>query len=66
MSSTCTQAANAAMQMSQGTKDIVTELGQRVKIVSNRMISIGDALNSITQVQTVFESLSDRVTYSSC
>ena len=72
VSSTCTQAANAAMQLSQGTKDIVTELGQRVKIVSNRMISIGDALNerasyddvarSITQVQTVLESLSDRVT----
>ena len=51
--------------------NIVTELGQRVKIVSNRMTSIGDALNerasyddvarSITQVQTVFESLSDRV-----
>ena len=72
VSSTCTQAANAAMQLSQGTKDIVTELGQRVKIVADRMISIGDALNerasyddvarSTTQVQTVFESLSDRVT----
>ena len=72
VSSTCTQAANAAMQLSQGTKDIVTELGQRVKIVADRMASIGDALNerasyddvarSITQVQTVFESLSDRLT----
>ena len=72
VSSTCTQAANAAMQLSQGTKDIVTELGQRVKIVADRMTSIGDALNerasyddvarSITQVQTVFESLSDRLT----
>ena len=72
LSSTCTQAANAAMQLSQGTKDIVTELGQRVKIVADRMTSIGDALNerasyddvarSITQVQTVFESLSDRLT----
>ena len=72
VSSTCTQAANAAMQLSQGTKDIVTELGQRVKIVADRMTSVGDALNerasyddvarSITQVQTVFESLSDRLT----
>ena len=60
------------MQLSHGTKDIVTELGQRVKIVADRMISVGDALNerasyddvarSITQVQTVFESLSDRLT----
>ena len=40
VSSTC-----AAMQLSQGTKDIVAELGQRVKIVADRMISIGDALN---------------------
>ena len=29
VSSTCTQAANVSMQLSQGTKDIVTELGQR-------------------------------------
>ena len=60
-----------SMQLSQGAKDVVTELGQRVKIVSDRMASLGDALNerasyddvarSIIQVQTVFESLSDRV-----
>ena len=72
VNSACTQAANVSMQLSQGTKDIVTELGQRVKIISDHMGSLGDALNerasyddvarSIIQVQTVFESLSDRVT----
>ena len=71
VNNTCTQAANVSMQLSQGAKDVVTELGQRVKIVSDRMASLGDALNerasyddvarSIIQVQTVFESLSDRV-----
>ena len=59
------------MQLSQGARDVVTELGQRVKIISDRTTSLGDALNerasyddvarSIVQVQTVFESLSDRV-----
>ena len=71
VNSACTKAANVSMQLSQGTKDIVPELGQRVKIVSDRIASLGDALNerasyddvarSIIQVQTVFESLSDRV-----
>ena len=71
VNNTCTQAANVSMQLSQGAKDVVTELGQRVKIVSDRMASLGDALNerasyddvarSIIQVQTVFESLSDQV-----
>ena len=66
----CTQAANTSMQLSQGARDVVAELGQRVKIVSDRTTSLGDALNerasyddvarSIVQVQTVFESISDQ------
>ena len=71
VNNTCTQAANASMQLSQGARDVVTELGRRVKIIFDRTTSLGDALSerasyddvarSIVQVQTVFESLSDRV-----